>query len=161
MGDNLALKERDAVRTPMQWSANENADFSTARKLVHPVIDTGYYSFKHVNVEDQRRDPQSMLNWMTALIRLRKECPEIGLGEWQILDTKNEHILGMRYLHKDSRVITIHNFSDKPCEVVLPAKMVGGGHLTDLMKRDEIGPNEKDKYAIQLDAFGYRWFRVR
>jgi maltose alpha-D-glucosyltransferase / alpha-amylase len=161
MGDDLTLEERAAVRTPMQWSAEEHAGFSKAGKLVHPVIDRGYYSYEHVNVEDQRRDPGSMLNWMTALIRLRKECPEIGMGDWQIIHTKNPGLLAICYNWNDCFMLAAHNFSDKPCEILIPAKIVGNRKLTDLMKRDEIEPDEKQQLSIALDSYGYRWFRSK
>src|SRR5690606_3243239 len=89
MGENLALKEREAVRTPMQWSDDFQAGFSTSKKLVNPIIDQGPYNYMQVNVEAQRRDPNSLLNWTTTMIRLRKECPEIGWGDWKIIDIKS------------------------------------------------------------------------
>lgn len=161
MGEDLTLKERAAVRTPMQWSAEKNAGFSKADKLVHPVIDRGYFSYEHVNVEDQRRDPDSMLNWMMALIRLRKECPEIGMGDWQIIQTKNPGLLTICYSRNNHFVLTVHNFSDKPCEVMIPAKTTGNKGLRDLMKKDEVDPDGKDQYTIALDSYGYKWFRSK
>ena len=161
MGEDLTLKERDAVRTPMQWSAEKNSGFSKADKLVHPVIDRGYFSYEHVNVEDQRRDPGSMLNWMTALIRLRKECPEIGLGDWQVIQTKNPGLLAICYTWNDCFVLVVHNFSEQPCEILIPAKVTSNRKLTDLMRKDEIEADEKDRYNIALDSYGYRWFRSK
>jgi maltose alpha-D-glucosyltransferase / alpha-amylase len=76
MGDDLSLKERVAVRTPMQWTADPQAGFSTSAKTVHPVIAKDPYRYDQVNVEAQRRDPSSLLSWATGMIRLRKECPE-------------------------------------------------------------------------------------
>ena len=87
MGDDLALKERLTVRTPMQWSDEPQGGFSTAEKTVLPVIDTGVYAFGNVNVAVQRRDPDSLLNWTERLIRMRKECPEIGWGSCKVLHT--------------------------------------------------------------------------
>jgi len=159
MGDNLALKERAAVRTPMQWSAEKGAGFSEAEKPVHPVIEDGFYSYQHVNVENQRRDPGSMLNWMTALIRLRKECPEIGWGEWEILETGVSTVLGICYTWKGCSVLAFHNFSEKPTEVIIKKK--GKDRLVDLMKNEEIEPSPKSQYAIPLSSYGYRWFRTR
>ena len=52
MGENLRLRERNSIRTPMQWSAEENAGFSTAKELVRPVIDKGPYRYGEVNVEE-------------------------------------------------------------------------------------------------------------
>ncbi len=81
MGDNLALRERGAVRTPMQWSADRNAGFTAGEKPVTPLVSGGPYGFETVNVDSQQRDPDSLLRWMTRMIRLRTQCPEIGWGE--------------------------------------------------------------------------------
>lgn len=161
MGDDLSLKERAAVRTPMQWSADKNAGFSKGDKLIHPVIDKGYFSYEHVNVEDQRRDPDSLLNWMKRLIQLRKESPEIGLGNWEIVPTKVEGMLAICYYWENCYVLTVHNFSDKPCELLIPAKVAGSKLLTDMMEKEEISPDKKNQYTIAMDSHGYRWFRSK
>lgn len=159
MGDNLDLPEREAVRTPMQWSADAGAGFSQAPKLVHPLVTGGFFSYKHVNIEDQRRDPNSMLNWMTSLIRLRKECPEIGWGSWEVLKTGHTEVLGMCYSWKGRSLVVFHNFDEHPHEVVITTKQVGNDRLIDL-KNNEESKAEKAKHHIILDAYGYRWFRI-
>ena len=161
MGDDLTLQERAAVRTPMQWSAEKGAGFSTGDKLVHPVIDKGFFSYEHVNVEAQRRDPDSLLNWTTALIRLRKECPEIGWGKWKLIDTKNPAVLGMCYTWEGRSVLTFHNFSDKPAEITVPAKIVDKGSLADLMKNEAFDADERNRFTIPLWSYGYRWLRPK
>src|SRR4051794_15939269 len=92
MGDDLRLKERNAIRTPMQWSSGENGGFSTAKELVRPAIASGPYGFESVNVDDQLRDPSSLLRWMIGMIRIRKQCPEVGDSEWQVLATGNPQV---------------------------------------------------------------------
>lgn len=159
MGDNLDLPEREAVRTPMQWSAEDGAGFSRAPKLVHPLVTGGFFSYKHVNIEDQRRDPSSMLNWMTKLIRLRKECPEIGWGDWEILKTGHDQVLGMLYTWKGRSLVVFHNFDEHPHEVVITTKQVGHERLIVLMNNEESKADKKEHHII-LDAFGYRWFRI-
>lgn len=159
MGDDLSLKERAAVRTPMHWSADKQAGFSKAEKLIHPVISEGPYSYKHINVETQRRDPDSLLNWMTALIRLRKECPEIGWGEWQIVKTLSPQVLGMCYYWKGNSLVILHNFDDKPHEIKLNLKKKDI-KLIDLMSNQESTGNEKGIHKITLNSYGYRWFRA-
>ncbi|WP_162055329.1 alpha-amylase family protein [Pontibacter pamirensis] len=160
MGDNLELEERDAVRTPMQWSGNGQAGFSEAAKLVHPLINEGPYAYKHVNVETQRREPNSLLNWMTSLIRLRQECIEIGWGQWQILNTGLAQVLGMHYSWQGSSLIILHNFDEKAHEVTLDLKQEKEVRLVDLMANDESRADEKGIHHITLDAYGYRWFRA-
>ena len=159
MGDNLELEERHAVRTPMQWSAEYQSGFSEAKKLVHPIIDKGFYSYKHINVEAQRRDPQSLLNWTASLIRLRKECPEIGFGEWELLETGFDSILGMRYAWKGRSLFIWHNFSESSQEIFITARKAGTDRLVDLMNNIESEANAKGRHTITLEAYGYRWFR--
>ncbi|GAB3538573.1 alpha-amylase family protein [Pontibacter brevis] len=160
MGDNLELEERNAVRTPMQWSGDAQAGFSKAEKLVHPVVDEGPYAYQHVNVETQRREPNSMLNWMTSLIRLRQECTEIGWGQWQILKTGLTQVLGMHYSWEGSSLVILHNFDEKAHEVTLDLKQEKESKLVDLMANDESEADEKGIHHIMLDAYGYRWFRA-
>lgn len=160
MGDNLELKERDSVRTPMQWTGEKQAGFSKAEKLVHPVVEEGYYAYEHVNVENQRREPNSLLNWMTSMIRLRKECPEIGYGSWEILDTGFKEVLGMRYTWKDKALLIWHNFQGKSMELVVPEKIAGTGRLIDAMNNIESIIDVNGRHTITLEAYGYRWFRA-
>ncbi|MGH8175609.1 MAG: alpha-amylase family protein, partial [Steroidobacter sp.] len=133
MGEDLSLKERDAVRTPMQWSNKPNAGFSTAKRLVHPVISGGPYGYQTVSVEAQRRDPGSLLNWMVNLIRTRKECPEIGWGEWTLLRTGSKAVLGICYSRRGNRVVVLHNFSRRPRQVRLRVEGEDGRTLANLM----------------------------
>jgi maltose alpha-D-glucosyltransferase/alpha-amylase len=84
MGDNLDLPERNCARTPMQWSNEPYAGFTESDKPCMPVIDKGPYGYEHVNVAKQRRDSNSMLNWTERIIRMRKEVPEIGWGDFKV-----------------------------------------------------------------------------
>ena len=70
MGDNVFLKDRDGMRTPMQWSFDRNGGFSRAdpASLYLPPIMDSVYGFEAVNVEAQSRSPSSLLNWMKRLI---------------------------------------------------------------------------------------------
>jgi maltose alpha-D-glucosyltransferase / alpha-amylase len=160
MGDDLSLNERDAVRTPMQWSPRPGAGFSSAKKLVHPMIEEGVYGCAHVNVEDQKRESDSLLRWMTRMIRLRKECPEIGWGEWEILDTGSPHLLAMRFEWRGNSILTLHNFSDHAEDGQMVVNREGGENLVDLIEHRDSEAVSRRRHDIALEAHGYRWFRV-
>jgi len=160
MGENLDLKERDAVRTPMQWSNERNAGFSTARRLVHPVIRKGVFGYPQVNVEDQRRDPGSLLNWMTRLIRARKECREIGWGDWELVQTGSPHVLGLCYSWRSRRVLVLHNFSAHPVEIRFALSGSDSALLSDVMATSDSRVAADGKHHIMLPEYGYRWYRV-
>jgi maltose alpha-D-glucosyltransferase / alpha-amylase len=160
MGDDLKLKEREAIRTPMQWANERHGGFSDAETTVHPLIDQGVWDYRHVNVEAQRRDPQSLLNWTARMIRLRKECPEIGWGTYQILSTGNPSVLAIRYDWRGNSVLVVHNFDQKPNQARIKPMVEMGHTLTNLLKEEESHANDSGTHWIPLEAFGYRWFRV-
>jgi maltose alpha-D-glucosyltransferase/alpha-amylase len=157
----LNLNERDSVRTPMQWSDEAQAGFSAAKSTIHPVIaDGGEYDYKQVNVEAQRRNPYSLFNWTGQMIRLRKECPEIGWGTWEILPTGSAKVLAMRYDWRGTSLVTIHNFDDQPQEIAVKPNCPGEARLVNLLAEDESAADDHGQHRIQLEAYGYRWYRV-
>ena len=90
------------------------------RRPIRRVIDDPIYGYKSVNVADQRRDPNSLLNWTERIIRTRKECAEIGWGDWTILDRVPDSVLAIRYDWNDRSTIVLHNFADAPQAVQPP-----------------------------------------
>lgn len=158
MGDDLDLDQREAVRTPMQWANERHGGFTTSKKPVVPVIRDGVWSYEHVNVEAQRRDPSSFLRWMARMIRIRKECPEIGLGRCTVLDVGAANVLGLRFDWHGHSVVTLHNFDERPHEARLRLSEADS-RLSDLVEPVEV-PARDGCVAVPLDALGYRWFRV-
>ena len=105
MGDDLKLPERNCARTPMQWSTEPHAGFTKSDKPIMPVISSGPYGFDHVNVAAQRRDPNSLLDWMERIIRMRKEVPEIGWGDFSFISAQATEVLIMRYEWRNNSVL--------------------------------------------------------
>lgn len=161
MGDNLKLPERNCARTPMQWSTEPNGGFSKSDKPVLPVISGGPYGFEHLNVAGQRRDPNSLLNWMERIIRMRKEVPEIGWGDFSFLSTGTAEVLAMQYEWRNNSVAFVHNLTGKPREILLSVMMGEGGCvLINLLSDDHSQPDSKGRHRILMEPYGYRWFRV-
>jgi maltose alpha-D-glucosyltransferase/alpha-amylase len=162
MGDNLALDERNSVRTPMQWSPEQNGGFSTARldQLVRPVIADGEYSYQHVNVTDQRRDPLSLFNWMGRAIALRRETPEFGWGNYHIIETDQPAVFAHTCTWENRAVLAIHNLSGRACEVTLNRKGNASEQIIELFGNRKYEPLNNGVHTLQLDEYGYRWFRI-
>jgi len=160
MGDDLSLKERLSVRTPMQWTDEKNAGFTSADTAFRPVINTGEYGYQNLNVAKQFRDPNSFLNWTSKMIKLRKSCPEIGLGDYTLLDSGSPDILAIRYDYLGQSLIILHNFSDKPKKASFNAEKMKV--LYDLMEEtaSQDKKPENSKFSVSLDGYGYRWYRV-
>jgi maltose alpha-D-glucosyltransferase / alpha-amylase len=159
MGDDLRLRERYAIRTPMQWSAEHAGGFSTAERTVFPVINHGPYGYQHVNVAQQQRDPNSLLRWLTRMIRLRTECPEIGWGTWRLLRVRQPSVLAMEYQWRGTTLVCVHNLSAEACEVGIPLEAPRAQKIVDLID-DEPRRDENGSPRVMLDAFGHKWYRV-
>jgi maltose alpha-D-glucosyltransferase/alpha-amylase len=112
MGDNLTLKERLSVRTPMQWDSTVNGGFTRGLPF-RPVIASVEYGYRAVNVSSESHEPNSLLNFICGLIARRKRQPEIGSGDWKVLDTPDE-VLAIRYIQKDRSLVVCYNFSQQP-----------------------------------------------
>jgi maltose alpha-D-glucosyltransferase / alpha-amylase len=162
MGDNLDLPERNCARTPMQWSTEPHAGFTESDKPCSPVIDKGPYGYDHVNVAKQRRDPNSMLNWTERIIRMRKEVPEIGWGDFKVIATPDPAVLVIRYDWRNNSVLFVHNLDEKPREVAFAVGLPGdaGKLLVNLLSEDHSQANGHGKHTLMLEAYGYRWYRV-
>jgi maltose alpha-D-glucosyltransferase / alpha-amylase len=160
MGDNLALPERQCTRTPMQWSTEPNAGFTKSAKPILPVIKQGPYGYEQVNAAAQRRDPESMLNWTERIIRMRKEVPEIGWGEFEIIATRDVSVLAIRYDWRNNSVLVVHNLAAAPREISLDAGVCGSDGLINLLSEDHSRADRHGKHHLVLEPYGYRWYRV-
>ncbi|WP_269329370.1 maltose alpha-D-glucosyltransferase [Kineosporia babensis] len=95
MGDNIWLPDRDAVRTPMQWTPDRNAGFSTADpgKLYLPAVQSLQYHYAAVNVEAQMATSSSLLNWVRSMLQIRRDHPAFGMGTYQAVEADNPAVL--------------------------------------------------------------------
>jgi trehalose synthase len=160
MGEDLAAEGRMAVRTPMQWTAGRNGGFSTAppRKLVSRVVPDGYGP-AHVNVAEQRRDPDSLWTFMRNLIQAYQSCPELGWGGFEVLDQPHRQVLAHRCAWDDAAVVAVHNLSADP--VVVPLTLADGPmDFTDLLGTDDVHTDDKGRCELELDGYGFRWLRL-
>ena len=162
MGDDLKLPERNCARTPMQWSTEPHAGFTKSDKPILPVISDGPYGYQHVNAAEQRRDPNSLLNWTERIIRMRKEVPEIGWGDFEVLSTGNPAILAIRYDWRNNSVLFVHNLDAIPREVAFSTGLRGNEArvLVNLLTDDHSRAGEDGRHHLLVEAYGYRWYRV-
>lgn len=159
MGDNLELPERNCARTPMQWSTEPQAGFSRAKKLTLPVISGGPYGFERVNAADQRTDNDSLLNWTERMIRMRKEVPEFGWGDFNILDAGEPGVLALHYRWRNDEVLAIHNLRNESVQARLRLPGDGGKVLVSLFTHER-SENARGHHQLVLKPYGYGWYRL-
>lgn len=161
MGEDLSLKGRRSVRTVMQWANTKNGGFSHGPEdnLVRKVIAEGEYGYKKVNVNDQHRDPDSLLNWMGRAINFRKEVPEFGWGEYETIKTGNSKVLAYCRKSEKGTGIAIHNFSGD--EVEFNLDIDDTENIVDVFGNEKYDRFNSDSKKIKLSPYGYRWLRKR
>jgi maltose alpha-D-glucosyltransferase / alpha-amylase len=164
MGDDLSLPERNCARTPMQWSNEPRGGFTKSDRPFLPVISGGPYGFEHVNAATQRRHPESLLNWTERIIRMRKEVPEIGWGNFQIVSSRDSAVLIIRYDWRNNSVLFVHNFDSKPREISFSVGLSGedveSGRLLNLLSEDHSRGDREGRHRLVIEGYGYRWYRI-
>ena len=162
MGDNIWLGDRDAVRTPMQWSPDRNAGFSRCDpgRLYLPTIQDPTYGYQAINVESQMSSSNSLLNWVRRMVQVRKKYRAFGLGDFRELDNGNPSVLTYLREHDDERLLCVNNLSKYPQAVELDLSEFAGAtpvELTGSVPFPEIGA---DSYQITLPGHGFYWFEL-
>jgi maltose alpha-D-glucosyltransferase/alpha-amylase len=163
MGENLALDGRNAIRTPMQWDGDRGAGFSTADPgdLVTPIPTRGTFSARRVNVRDQSRDAGSLLRWFEQLIRVLRECPEIGVGTPSVLDRPLPRaVLAHRFDAPEGSILLLHNLADRAVTIDLDG-LDASDQTYEVFADAEYEPVGRRLTGLPLNGWGYRWLRLR
>ncbi len=168
MGEDLRQKSRAAVRTPMQWTNEKNGGFSSAKTpdLVAPLA-RGGYGPEHVNAAAAKRDPGSLFNFMSTVIRRYRESPELGWGEFAVLDQPEPAVFAHTCSSDGGTLVLLHNLGEGAANIqacLSPPDGSGRGYrdavLLDLFDGDNVPLEPDGTFTAKLGRYGYRWFRV-
>lgn len=110
----LQARSRDNGRTPVQWTAEEHAGFTTGTPWIGVCG-----NYREINVAAQTGDTDSIWNFYRRLIRLRKEKKVISEGIITFLERENEDVLAYRRNLGDEELIVFNNLTAHPAEVTL------------------------------------------
>ena len=163
MGDNVYLGDRNGVRTPMQWSYDRNAGFSTAdnEQLYSPVVTNPNYHYESVNVESELRSGSSLLNWMKKMLRVRKNYSQLlGRGGIRFIDQKNRRVLTYVREYGDQRMLCIFNLSRRPTYVELNLPEFRGLKPLEAITKSPFPRIGDLPYFFTLPPRGFFWLNL-
>ena len=157
MGDNFYLKDRDGVRTPMQWSAEKNAGFSDAspHKLYLPIIASDEYKPDVINVDLSRNNPNSFFHWIRKTIQTRKKYKVFGRGNITFLNPENAKILAFVRHYEDETILVVVNLSKNPQATELNLGEYQGYVPTEIFGKSKFPQISGSPYQVTLSAYGY------
>jgi maltose alpha-D-glucosyltransferase/alpha-amylase len=167
MGDNIWLGDRDGVRSPMQWTPDRNAGFSTCDpgRLNLPIVMDPVYGYQAVNVEAQSNSTASLLHWNRRMIDIRKQHPAFGLGDFHELGGSNPSVLAYVRRHIDAEgnkdvVLCVNNMSRFPQPVELDLIEWKDWVPTELTGGVPFPPIGELPYLLTLPGHGFYWFAI-
>ncbi|MCM3884913.1 maltose alpha-D-glucosyltransferase [Frankia sp. R82] len=162
MGDNIYLGDRDSVRTPMQWSPDRNAGFSTSdpARLYLPLIMDPVYGYQGLNVEAGQRTQTSFLSWTRRMIEVRKRHPVFGLGSFEELGASNPSVFAYVREFGDDSVLCVANLSRFAQPVELDLRRFEGMVPVELLGRVHFPPIGDLPYLLTLPGHGHYWFAL-
>jgi maltose alpha-D-glucosyltransferase/alpha-amylase len=170
MGDNIWLSDRDAVRTPMQWTPDRNAGFSTADpgKLFLPAVQSLVYHYAAVNVEAQLATSTSLLHWTRAMLQVRREHAVFGLGDYRPVEAHNPAVLAfLRILGDDvpgetpETVLCVNNLSASPQATRLRLLDYANATIEDLFGGSGFDPVPADgSLSLTMGSRDFFWLRL-
>ena len=162
MGEEPSLPGRQAVRTPMQWSDEPNADFSTAapEDLVAPLVSDEQFGYERVNVASQLADPDSLLNWMQRLVMTRRERHEIGHGDCQVVDADGDTTFVHRFDRGDRSLLCVHNLAGEASSVEVDTALDPSDAMHMVFGRAEYERGKGGSLLVTLDPYGYAWLHI-
>jgi maltose alpha-D-glucosyltransferase/alpha-amylase len=167
MGDNIYLGDRNGVRTPMQWSSDRNAGFSTAipAKLYFPVIMDPIWGYQSINVEAQQSDQSSLLHWTRNMIALRKLFHVFGRGTQEFLNPDNRKILAyLRQYEEDGNsetVLCVANLSRFSQPISLDLARFSGRVPVEMLGYVTFPTITAQPYPLTLAPYSFLWLELQ
>ena len=141
MAEDEFIKEcarfgRDNSRTPMQWSSDANAGFTTAAAKPWLAVNPNYTT---INAAQEVADPDSVYNYTARLIALRAKTPAFVYGDYKDLDPRHRQVFAYLRTLGNEQYLVVHNFSAEPVEYTLPDGVKAGKTALGNYKGDESG----------------------
>ena len=163
MGDIIWLGDRDGVRTPMQWTPDRNAGFSTANpgRLYLPPNQDPIYGYQSVNVEAQRDSNTSLLNWTRTMLAVRRRHDAFAVGSFRELGGSNPSVLAYVREADGDVVMCVNNLSRFPQPIELNLQHYSGYIPVEMTGYVEFPPIGQLPYLLTLPGHGFYWFQLR
>ena len=142
-------KGRDGERTPMQWNTSTNAGFCTVKPW--NAVDPKYKTY---NVETEKADPNSVLNWYHHVLELRHTNRALLDGDYVALNESDANVLSYLRSYKGQNVLVVLNMSSSPQKTKFDLASHGIKGTTGSTLLSTAKANQVDVNDISLEPYG-------
>lgn len=146
---SIHAKSRDNARTPMQWSAEENAGFTKGT----PWINVNP-NFQKINAENELSNPDSIFYYYQKLIHLRKQNEIIVYGNYQLILEDHPEIYAYVRTYQDKKLLVICNFYENNPVFELPRDI-------HFMTKQLLASNYETEEQSDISRFTLQPFEAR
>ena len=122
------IKPDEDLRRPMQWSAEENAGFTSGTPWRPP-----HRTYTEFNVASESSDPNSLLSHYRALVQLRCSHEALRVGDWALVETGTPKVYAFLRFSDDEVILVLLNLRDEELAdyaLSLPGGVLPAGALT-------------------------------
>lgn len=151
---NIRKVARDNGRTPMQWSNSLHGGFTTAKKGPWMRINGNYTS---INVEDQRKDKDSILSFWMKLLTLRKKYIDLfAHGKFRFVDEGNNNTMSYMKSFGDEAALVLLNFTGSEQPYMIPNGFKSATLIIankSPLKEGSLGPFEARLYISSCNMY--------
>ena len=143
----LARRARDHARTPMQWSAEKNAGFTSGKPwmMLNP-------SFGEINVEaDLKAGERSIYNFYARLHAFRRGNEIVKCGDFKQLDKKNKNVFAYTRTFEGKTLLVVANFKNKEASFALPEELSKGRVLLSNYAGSELSCSLRPYEAVVFE----------
>ena len=142
---SIYAKSRDNARTPMQWSSEKNAGFTTGAPWI--AVNPNYVK---INAESEKNDPDSVYNFYKELVHLRKEYPVFADGDFSLIMPEDEQIFAYIRSDEKSRMLVCANFTGELVKYSLPEEWKNAQMLIHNYPGEQLSEELKPYEAVIL-----------
>jgi alpha-glucosidase len=142
-----AAMSRDKNRTPLQWRDAPNAGFCPAN--VNPWLPVNPDYAQGINIQDQEKDPASLLTFYQRMLQVRQTTPALLEGDYQPVKEASKDVLSFLRSTPDQKVLVLLNFSENQC----PLELSELGNPSAHVIFSSTGQRRLDFPRLMLDPF--------
>ena len=105
--------------------------------------------------------PNSLLTWMKQLIKVRRQCSELGEGPVQVIPVNKPNVLAHCYQAEQWQTVVLHNLAGQKSAVQVSLSQGSETEPVPLLGNGRLERQGDGQHRITLPGYGFQWYRIQ